>query len=115
MSCSGRDKHLESRGVCRSRHLPGASVIALNQCQNPAVLPAASIPNLSSTVYASIVGSCAPSCPITQQNYVDFVYSQMTAAGVTNWPASADVVSQWWDPDCSVDSNRGDYPVSELQ
>ncbi|KAJ7835088.1 hypothetical protein B0H14DRAFT_3461573 [Mycena olivaceomarginata] len=75
-----------------------ASVIALNQCQNPAVLPAASIPNLSSTVYASIVGSCAPSCPITQQNYVDFVYSQMTAAGVTNWPASADVVSQWWDP-----------------
>ncbi|KAF7359638.1 hypothetical protein MVEN_00687700 [Mycena venus] len=76
-----------------------ASVIALNQCQNPAVLPAASIPNLSSTVYESIVGSCAPSCPITQQNYIDFVYGQMTAAGVTNFPASsADVVSQWWDP-----------------
>ncbi|KAJ6563801.1 hypothetical protein B0H19DRAFT_942478, partial [Mycena capillaripes] len=37
-------------------------------------------------------------CPITQQNYIDFVYGQMTAAGVTNWPASADVVSQWWDP-----------------
>ncbi|KAF7378486.1 hypothetical protein MSAN_00276000 [Mycena sanguinolenta] len=76
-----------------------ASVIALNQCQNPAVLPAASIPHLSSTIYASIVGSCAPNCPITQQNYIDFVYGQMTAAGVTNFPtSSAYVISQWWDP-----------------
>jgi hypothetical protein len=32
------------------------------------------------------VGSCAPACPITQQNYIDFVYGAMTAAGVTSWP-----------------------------
>ncbi|KAJ7930909.1 hypothetical protein B0H13DRAFT_1466943, partial [Mycena leptocephala] len=36
-------------------------------------------------------------CPITQQNYIDFVYGAMTAAGVTTWP-SAEVVSAWWDP-----------------
>jgi hypothetical protein len=32
------------------------------------------------------VGSCAPACPITQQNYIDFVYGAMTAAEVTTWP-----------------------------
>ncbi|KAJ6498231.1 hypothetical protein DFH09DRAFT_1103299 [Mycena vulgaris] len=40
-------------------------------------------------VYASIVGSCAPSCPITQQNYIDVVCGAMTAAGVTSWPRFA--------------------------
>ncbi|KAJ7113814.1 hypothetical protein C8R44DRAFT_740702 [Mycena epipterygia] len=52
-----------------------AGIIALNQCQNPDVLPAASIPNLSSA-----------------QNYIDFVYGVMTDAGVTTWPSSANDV-----------------------
>ncbi|KAJ7054659.1 hypothetical protein C8F01DRAFT_1259496 [Mycena amicta] len=70
------------------------SVIALNQCQNPAVKDAASIPNLSFSVFTSIVGSCAPSgCPMTKQNFIDFVYGQMSAASVTEWPKTVDEVT----------------------
>lgn len=71
MPARERDEYLEPRGLRRSSHLPRRalpfvfslcqilmnriesqtnSVIALNQCQNPAVLPAASIPSLSSAV-----------------------------------------------------------------
>ncbi|KAJ6451225.1 hypothetical protein C8R47DRAFT_1170278 [Mycena vitilis] len=46
-----------------------------------------------------MVGDCSSSnCPITQQNYVDFVFSQMSAVGVTNWPSVDDVVNNWWNP-----------------
>ncbi|KAF7351721.1 hypothetical protein MSAN_01605300 [Mycena sanguinolenta] len=62
-------------------------VITLNQCQNPNVLTAGDIPNLAFTIYTNIVGSCAPDgCPITQQNYIDFIYGAMSAANVTEWP-----------------------------
>ncbi|KAJ6462606.1 hypothetical protein C8R45DRAFT_841689 [Mycena sanguinolenta] len=76
------------------------SVITLNQCQNPNVLAAGDIPNLAFTIYTNIVGSCAPDgCPITQQNYIDFIYGAMSAANVTEWPSSVnDVISQWWQP-----------------
>ncbi|KAJ7118121.1 hypothetical protein C8R44DRAFT_673623 [Mycena epipterygia] len=76
------------------------SVVTLNQCQNPSVLAASSIPNLSGAIWSSIVGSCsATGCPMTQQNYIDFIYGSMSAAGVTEWPSSVnDVISQWWDP-----------------
>ncbi|KAJ7917325.1 hypothetical protein B0H13DRAFT_1870502 [Mycena leptocephala] len=51
-------------------------------------------------IYGNMVGACATSgCPITQQNYIDFVYGQMTAAGVTEWPSSSDyVITNWWKP-----------------
>jgi len=41
-------------------------------------------------VYASIVGDCAwqeGGCPITQQNYVDFIFSQLSAAQATSYPS----------------------------
>ncbi|KAF7297376.1 hypothetical protein MIND_00971100 [Mycena indigotica] len=70
------------------------SIIGLNQCQNPEVKDAASIPNLSFAVYTSIVGSCAPSgCPMTKQNFIDFLYGQMSAAGVTEWPKTVEEVT----------------------
>ncbi|KAJ7349793.1 hypothetical protein DFH08DRAFT_863114 [Mycena albidolilacea] len=76
------------------------SVITLNQCQNPNVLVAGSIPNLSAAIYGNIVGSCASSgCPITQQNFIDFIYGAMSSAGVTQWPSSVDdVLTEWWKP-----------------
>ncbi|KAJ7743510.1 hypothetical protein DFH07DRAFT_749919 [Mycena maculata] len=75
-------------------------VITLNQCQNPNVLEATDIPNLAFTIYTNIVGSCAPDgCPITQQNYIDFIYGAMSAANVTEWPTSSeDVITGWWQP-----------------
>ncbi|KAJ6505583.1 hypothetical protein C8R45DRAFT_1091283 [Mycena sanguinolenta] len=75
-------------------------VITLNQCKNPNVLAAGEIPNLAFTIYTNIVGSCAPDgCPITQQNYIDFIYGAMSAANVTEWPSSVDdVITQWWQP-----------------
>ncbi|KAK7018336.1 hypothetical protein R3P38DRAFT_2982272 [Favolaschia claudopus] len=75
------------------------SVITLNQCQNPNVHTSGSIPNLSGSIYANIVGSCASSgCPITQQNFIDFVYGAMSTANVTQWPSSVDDVLAWWKP-----------------
>nr|GAT57313.1 predicted protein [Mycena chlorophos] len=78
-------------------------VITLNQCQNPNVLPATQIPNLSGTIWANIVGSCNDDgCPMTQQNFIDFVYGAMSAANVTGdqWPgvkfkSRARAVKKW--------------------
>ncbi|KAJ7696933.1 hypothetical protein B0H17DRAFT_1052491 [Mycena rosella] len=76
------------------------SVITLNQCQNHNVLVSSAIPNMAAAIYGNIVGDCASSgCPITQQNYIDFIYGAMSAAGVTTWPNSVDdVVTDWWNP-----------------
>ncbi|KAJ7452714.1 hypothetical protein B0H11DRAFT_1927268 [Mycena galericulata] len=77
-----------------------AGVIILNQCQNPNVLSATSIPNLAFSIFTNIVGDCADSgCPITQQNYIDFIYGAMSAADVTVWPSNVDyVIDNWWTP-----------------
>ncbi|KAJ7789024.1 hypothetical protein B0H14DRAFT_3503488 [Mycena olivaceomarginata] len=43
------------------------------------------------TIYAGIVGSCAfasGGCPITQQNYIDFYYGELTAVNSNNFPRS---------------------------
>ncbi|KAJ6541038.1 hypothetical protein DFH09DRAFT_1031901 [Mycena vulgaris] len=76
------------------------SVVILNQCRNHNVAAASAIPNMGASIYGHIVGNCAPSnCPITKQNYIDFIYGQMSAAGVTVWPSSVDdVVKAWWEP-----------------
>ncbi|KAJ6601615.1 hypothetical protein B0H10DRAFT_2196179 [Mycena sp. CBHHK59/15] len=81
--------------------LQTTGVVTLAQCQNNNVVAAGSIPNLDYNIYAKIVGDCAwakGGCPITQQNFIDFVYGQMSAAGTTSWPNVADVVAQWWNP-----------------
>ncbi|KAJ7637321.1 hypothetical protein DFH06DRAFT_1099860 [Mycena polygramma] len=93
-----------------------SGVITLNQCQNPNVLPASGIPNWSAAIYGSIVGDCASSgCPITQKNYIDFVYGQMTAANVTNdYPAVEDVISQWWDPITAWTATGDSIPYSNF-
>ncbi|KAJ7060396.1 hypothetical protein C8F01DRAFT_1084139 [Mycena amicta] len=71
------------------------SVITLSQCENPNVLAAGSIPNLSGAIWTSIVGSGSS---MTQQNFIDFVYGAMSTANVTTWPSYDDVVKYWWDP-----------------
>ncbi|KAJ6617245.1 hypothetical protein B0H10DRAFT_2190112 [Mycena sp. CBHHK59/15] len=77
-------------------------VITLAQCQNNNVVAAGSIPKLDPNVYAKIVGDCAfdkgGPCPITKQNYIDFVFGQMSAAGTTIWPTDDEAVAQWWNP-----------------
>ncbi|KAJ7307640.1 hypothetical protein DFH08DRAFT_918482 [Mycena albidolilacea] len=92
------------------------SVITLNQCQNPNVLTASAIPNLSFAIYTNIVGSCASSgCPITQQNYIDFIYGAMSAANVTQWPSSVnDVINQWWKPILSWTATGNSIPYTNF-
>ncbi|KAJ7021293.1 hypothetical protein C8F04DRAFT_1141348 [Mycena alexandri] len=91
-------------------------VIILNQCQNHNVAHAASIPNLSGAVYATIVGSAAAAAnaPITQQNYIDFVFGQMSAAGVTQWPTAAEVISNWWTPIKTWTATGNSIPYSNF-
>ncbi|KAF7343140.1 Chitin synthase [Mycena venus] len=50
-------------------------------------------------IYAGIVGSCAfasGGCPITQQNYIDFYYGELTAINTANYPTSSDIVIALW-------------------
>ncbi|EIM82379.1 uncharacterized protein STEHIDRAFT_84761 [Stereum hirsutum FP-91666 SS1] len=72
------------------------------QCENPAVANATEIPHLDYNIYAGIVGDCAwdeGGCPITQQNYIDLIYSALSDVGSTEWPDSAeDVINEWWTP-----------------
>ncbi|KAF8910235.1 hypothetical protein CPB85DRAFT_1562181 [Mucidula mucida] len=79
----------------------GGNLLVLAQCQNPEVTVTGA-PHLNYDIYASIVGDCAwqdGGCPITFQNYVDFLYSQLTAVGSTDWPSSVDAVkAKWWTP-----------------
>ncbi|KAJ7696930.1 hypothetical protein B0H17DRAFT_928662 [Mycena rosella] len=93
-----------------------ASVITLNQCQNHNVLASASIPDMAASIYGNMVGTCAPSgCPITQQNYIDFVYGQMSAAGVTAFPTSVDyVVDNWWNPIVQWAATGGSIPYANF-
>ncbi|KAJ6614200.1 hypothetical protein B0H10DRAFT_2221510 [Mycena sp. CBHHK59/15] len=85
------------------------SLITQAQCNNHNVAEATAILNLSyavsrarariqndpkipvNRIYTNIVGSRANSasgCPITQQNYIDFIYGATSAAGVTEWTPS---------------------------
>ena len=44
---------------------------------------------LASQLYATIVGDCAwepNGCPITQQNYIDFIYATLSEIGSGDWP-----------------------------
>ncbi|EIM84469.1 uncharacterized protein STEHIDRAFT_123252 [Stereum hirsutum FP-91666 SS1] len=58
--------------------------------------------HLDYNVYANIVGDCAwadGGCPITQQNYIDFIYSALSEIGSSVYPSSVDTVtSSWWTP-----------------
>ncbi|KAF9013799.1 hypothetical protein BDZ89DRAFT_1142434 [Hymenopellis radicata] len=79
----------------------GGNLLVLAQCKNPEV-SVTGAPHLNYDIYASIVGDCAwqdGGCPITFQNYVDFLYSQLSAVGSTYWPSSVDSVKEkWWTP-----------------
>ncbi|KZV65834.1 hypothetical protein PENSPDRAFT_668105 [Peniophora sp. CONT] len=53
--------------------------------------------SLEYSVYASIVGSCAYAsggCPVSEQNLVDLVYGQISAAGLTTYPTSGEELIQ---------------------
>ncbi|KIY65765.1 hypothetical protein CYLTODRAFT_424064 [Cylindrobasidium torrendii FP15055 ss-10] len=71
------------------------------QCRDPTFEPSQA-PTLNyANVYAPIVGDCAwqeGGCPITFQNFVDFVYGAISATGATSgYPDSVDVLrEQYW-------------------
>ncbi|KAJ7116203.1 hypothetical protein C8R43DRAFT_1137884 [Mycena crocata] len=90
-------------------------VAILNQCQNHNVAAASAIPNLSGAIYASIVGDCAASnCPITEQNYVDFIYSAMSDAKVTTWPDVDYVLTNYWKPILAWTATGDSVPYSNF-
>jgi len=79
------------------------NLISLAQnCDKEDVADAPDTPTLSYNIYANIVGECAwqeGGCPITQQNYIDFVYGALSAVNSTEWPSDvSQVISLWWDP-----------------
>lgn len=84
--------------ICESPN----SIVQYARCSfnNPQITTQYDTPALSTNIYKNIVGSCADQgCPITQQNFVDFIYSSLTAINSTHWPESVEtVVEQWWNP-----------------
>ncbi|KAI0029638.1 hypothetical protein K488DRAFT_55939, partial [Vararia minispora EC-137] len=64
-------------------------------CNNYTVPLQKDYPSLDYNVYASIVGGCAwdqGGCPITKQNFIDLVYSELSNSGRNVWPTSVDVL-----------------------
>ncbi|KAI0317873.1 hypothetical protein OF83DRAFT_93727, partial [Amylostereum chailletii] len=71
---------------------------AANETEVPVL---AAIPHLDYSVYAEIVGSCAydeGGCPITQQNFIDLVYSAISGAGLTIYPNVDDLITYYIQP-----------------
>ncbi|KAF5355493.1 hypothetical protein D9758_006357 [Tetrapyrgos nigripes] len=63
-------------------------------------VPEASQTNsLNYNIYAGIVGDCAwqeGGCPITQQNYIDFIFSTLGEIDTNAWPDVNNVINNWW-------------------
>ncbi|KAI5886210.1 uncharacterized protein SCHCODRAFT_02519573 [Schizophyllum commune H4-8] len=77
-------------------------VQGLASCGHQQIACQADQPNLDYNVYASIVGDCAwepNGCPITQQNFIDFIYSTLSDIGSADWPSDVNtLVSEGWQP-----------------
>ncbi|KAF5387381.1 hypothetical protein D9757_005729 [Collybiopsis confluens] len=76
-------------------------LISIIQCEatNVTVPDPAQLNNLNYNIYAGIVGQCAwqeGGCPITQQNYIDFVYGALSDVGTSSWPDVNSVIDNWW-------------------
>ncbi|KAF9014818.1 hypothetical protein BDZ89DRAFT_1118424 [Hymenopellis radicata] len=73
-------------------------VLTLAQCAHPELEPA-NAPHLNYNIYAGMVGACAwddGGCPVTFQNYVDFMYGTLSELGSDKWPESVDYVREYW-------------------
>ncbi|KAL1664345.1 hypothetical protein GGF50DRAFT_127287 [Schizophyllum commune] len=77
-------------------------VQGLASCGHQQIACQAEQPSLDYNVYASIVGDCAwepNGCPITQQNFIDFVYSTLSDIGSADWPSDVNtLISEGWQP-----------------
>ncbi|KAL1715833.1 hypothetical protein EV715DRAFT_275520 [Schizophyllum commune] len=78
------------------------TVQGLAACKNMDIACQNEQPSLDYNIYAGIVGDCAwepNGCPITQQNYIDFIYGALSDIGSADWPSSVDtLLSTGWQP-----------------
>ncbi|KAJ3712779.1 hypothetical protein DFJ43DRAFT_1127971 [Lentinula guzmanii] len=81
-------------------------LVEMVQCTQSEVGSDVSVPDAQETesldynIYATIVGDCAwqeGGCPITQQNYIDFVYGTLSDIATDTWPDVNNVIANWWD------------------
>ncbi|KAI0259460.1 hypothetical protein BC834DRAFT_833484 [Gloeopeniophorella convolvens] len=75
------------------------NLVTVAQCQNPALanVTVTEVPDLSTNIYANIVGDCASSgCDITWNDYVNWFYGELSKIGTTQWPDVTDVQNVWW-------------------
>ncbi|KAF5344933.1 hypothetical protein D9758_011608 [Tetrapyrgos nigripes] len=90
-TCQGTSKLIDLVQCSISLNVPG---------NTGANVPEASQTNsLNYNIYAGIVGDCAwqqGGCPITQQNYIDFVYGTLSEINTDSWPDVNNVINNWW-------------------
>ncbi|KAL1746348.1 hypothetical protein HDZ31DRAFT_72937 [Schizophyllum fasciatum] len=79
-----------------------STVQGLASCDNQKIGCLWEEPSLDYNLYAGIVGDCAwapDGCPITQQNFIDFVYSTLSELGSGDYPSSVDtLIADGWQP-----------------
>ncbi|KAL1694259.1 hypothetical protein GGG16DRAFT_47438 [Schizophyllum commune] len=76
---------------------PG-TVQGLAACKNDGIDCQDALLDLDPSIYTSIVGGDG-SGAMTQQNYIDFIYSTLSAIGSADYPSSPDnLVSTGWQP-----------------
>ncbi|KAF5373027.1 hypothetical protein D9758_001547 [Tetrapyrgos nigripes] len=96
-------KHCVSAAMCGGT----SKLLVLANCQNPAIdVRGTSAPSLNfADVYAPIVGDCAwippsqgGSCPMTRQNFIDFVYGSFSDINIktSHYPDVSLVINNWW-------------------
>ncbi|KAI0672489.1 hypothetical protein C8Q78DRAFT_754944 [Trametes maxima] len=80
-------------------------------CTNPEIAQENAFPSLDYNVYASIVGDCAwqeGGCPITQQNFLDLLYSSIGTESSPVWPDNVDDVNKYYIGNLLKWTNTGD-------
>ncbi|KAI0765473.1 hypothetical protein C8Q74DRAFT_1220210 [Fomes fomentarius] len=94
------------------------TIVGAASCKNPdAIKNAQSQPNLDYNIYAQIVGDCAwqeGGCPVTQQNFIDFVYSAISDIGTNSYPSSVDVPLQSWNQELAWTQTGETIPYTNL-
>ncbi|KAL1700352.1 hypothetical protein EV121DRAFT_295301 [Schizophyllum commune] len=91
-----------------------STVQGLAACKNSDIACQNEQPDLEQNIYASIVGGDSFAA-VTQQNYIDFIYSTLSAIGSADFPSSTDnLVSTGWQPLVAWTKTGDSIPYSNL-
>ncbi|KAF5355574.1 hypothetical protein D9758_006369 [Tetrapyrgos nigripes] len=88
-------KRCVAAATCQGTHW----LIETLECETGDSIPLTGQNSLDYNIYAGIVGDCAwqeGGCPMTQQNYIDFIFGTLSEINTNTWPDVNNVINNWW-------------------